>query len=242
MHSLFPRSRLTVAVMVVVGLASAAIATSFLSPETPSTSSPNDPEMVLAALKAGNARFVSSRRTLSTDTAHDADMRRRLAAGQHPFACILCCSDSRVCPEFIFDSPPGSFFEIRNAGNVVEDDALASMEYAVEHLGVRFVLVLAHTGCGAIEAVVDADGHPLHDHLRDLQERITCLRSHSSPTNGEPRSLWLNQLSYDNAREQAQAVVKQSAPIRSALEKKQVRLIFGIYDIESGAVEYRDLP
>jgi carbonic anhydrase len=231
-----------VTAMVVVGLTTAVIATSFSNPELPLASSPNDPDTVLAALKAGNARFVSSQRTLSTDTAHDADMRRRLATGQHPFACILCCSDSRVCPEFIFDSPPGSFFEIRNAGNVVEDDALASMEYAVEHLGVRFVLVLAHTGCGALAAVVDADGHPLHDHLRDLQERITCLRARSSPAKDESRSHWLNQLSQDNAREQAQAVIKQSDPIRLAVEKKQVRLMFGIYDMESGAVEYCDLP
>jgi carbonic anhydrase len=130
---------------------------------------PADPQAALAEPRAGNARFVSSGRTLSSDTKSDAALRRRLAAGQHPFAAVLCCADSRLCPAFIFDQPPGSLFEIRNAGNVVEYDALASFEYAIEHLHVRLLLVLGHKGCGAVEAVVAAGDAPLHDHLRDLQ-------------------------------------------------------------------------
>jgi hypothetical protein len=133
---------------------------------------PTDPEAVLTELRAGNGRFVSSQRTLSSDTKSDAELRRRLVNGQHPFAVVLCCSDSRLCPAFIFDQPPGSIFEIRNAGNVVEDDAMASLEYAVEHLHVRFLLVLGHKGCGAVEAVITAGDQPLHDHLRDLQQRM----------------------------------------------------------------------
>ena len=138
---------------------------------------PTDPDAVLAALRAGNTRFVASRRTLSSDTKSDAELRHRLVNGQHPFAAVLCCSDSRLCPAFIFDQPAGSIFEIRNAGNVVEDDAMASFEYAVEHLQIRFLLVLGHKGCGAVEAVVDAGDTPLHDHLRDLQQRMKGTRA-----------------------------------------------------------------
>src|SRR6516162_8248387 len=72
------------------------------------TPPPADPEAALNELRAGNLRFTASRRTRSTDTRHDADRRHRTAKGQHPFATVLCCSDSRVCPEFIFDQPAGS--------------------------------------------------------------------------------------------------------------------------------------
>ena len=87
---------------------------------------PTDFDAAFAELRSGNSRFVNSARTLSTDTAHDAEYRHETAKKQHPFAVILGCSDSRICPEFIFDQRAGSIFEIRNAGNVVEEDVLAS--------------------------------------------------------------------------------------------------------------------
>ena len=104
-----------------------------------------------------------------------------------PFAVILCCSDSRVCPEFIFDQRAGCIFEIRNAGNVVDEDVLASFEYAVEHLHVPLILVLAHKGCGAIEAVCEAGDKPLHDHLKELQMHMA---RHPSANHGQPRYIY----------------------------------------------------
>jgi carbonic anhydrase len=204
--------------------------------------SPTDPGSVLVHLRSGNLRYVSSQRVLSSDTRRDSELRHRLTQGQHPFAAILCCSDSRLCPEFIFDQPPGSLFEIRNAGNVVEDDALASLEYAVEHLHVRFVLVLGHKGCGAIEAVVSAGDRPLHDHLRDLQERMKSIRARVRAAHAEPTPAWLDTVAKDNAYEQAQTLLKESEPIRAAVRRKEVRLMFAIYDMESGEVEYFELP
>jgi carbonic anhydrase len=203
---------------------------------------PTDPDSVLARLRAGNLRYVMSQRVLSSDTRRDSELRHRLTQGQHPFAALLCCSDSRLCPEFIFDQPAGSLFEIRNAGNVVEDDALASLEYAVEHLHVRFVFVLGHKGCGAIEAVVTAGDQPLHNHLRDLQERMKEILPRAQAAHSQPTPALLNRVAKENACEQARILLKESEPIRSAVRQKEVRLMFAIYDMESGEVEYFELP
>lgn len=116
--------------------------------EAPASPTPNTPEAALTELRSGNLRYVNSRRTHATDTRHDTDHRHRTAKGQHPFATILCCSDSRVCPEFIFDQRAGSIFEVRNAGNVVDEDVLTSLEYAVEHLHVPLIVILGRKGCG----------------------------------------------------------------------------------------------
>src|SRR4051794_38991729 len=79
---------------------------------------PENPDEALVELMAGNQRYVDSKRVNSTDTNHDTEDRQELIAGQHPFAAILCCSDSRICPKFIFDQRAGQLFEIRNAGNM----------------------------------------------------------------------------------------------------------------------------
>ena len=133
---------------------------------------PTDAHAALAELRGGNARFVKSARTLSTDTSHDAEHRHQMAKRQDPFAVILCCSDSRICPDFIFDQRAGSIFEIRNAGNVVDDDVLASFEYAVEHFHVPLLLVLGHKGCGAVHEVIEAGKAPLHGHLQEMQKHM----------------------------------------------------------------------
>jgi len=202
---------------------------------------PATPEAALAELRAGNARYMSSHRTLSTDTKHDADDRTELAKGQHPFAAVLCCSDSRVCPEFIFDQRPGSIFDIRNAGNVVDDDVMASLEYAVEHLHVRVILVLGHKGCGAIEAVHDAADKPLHDHLRALQEHMACIRPQLAASRDRHSADDLNQLSKDNAKGQAMTLLAESEPVRTAVSSGEVRLVYAIYDMVTGEAEFFDV-
>ena len=98
-----------------------------------------DSQNAIELLNAGNARFVSGALNPKEDYAED---RERLAKGQHPFAVVLCCSDSRVVPKILFDQKMGDLFVIRNAGNVVDEDVLGSIEYAVEHLGTPLVVVL----------------------------------------------------------------------------------------------------
>lgn len=202
------------------------------------TPAPTEPNAALAELRSGNARFMNSARTLSTDTGHDAEHRHITAQQQHPFVVMLCCSDSRVCPEFIFDQRAGSIFEIRNAGNVVDEDVLASFEYAVEHLHVPLILVLAHKGCGAIEAVCEAGDKPMHDHLHELQKHMAGIHEQVMETQGELNSERLASLSKENGRLQALTLIRDSPVLRTAVEEGNASLLCGIYDIETGAVEF----
>lgn len=202
---------------------------------------PADADSALIALRDGNARFVRSARTLSADTAHDAEHRRETAKEQHPFAAVLCCADSRICPEFIFDQRSGSMFEIRNAGNVVDEDVLASMEYAVEHFHVPVVVVLAHKRCGAIKAVGEAGDKPLHDHLQELQKHMAGIRQQVISHHGDATLDWLDQLSTENARQQALSLLHDSPIIKAAVDHHETRLMYAIYDMESGAVEFFDV-
>jgi len=207
---------------------------------TVATPHADTPEAALHELRQGNSRFVNSSRTVSTDTSHDAEYRRSTAKGQHPFAAILCCSDSRVVPEFIFDQRPGSIFEVRNAGNVVDDDVMASLEYAVEHLHVPLIVILGHKGCGAIEAVCSAGETPLHDHLRALQIHMEGIHKEVLTANHRHDAALVNHLAQENAKQQALDLPRESPVLKTAVEKKEVRLIYGLYDMETGAVEFFD--
>ncbi len=124
-------------------------------------------EEALALLKEGNERFVTGQLKPKNLSAED---RQRLLEGQHPYAVILCCSDSRVAPELLFDSGLGELFVIRNAGNVVDEAVLGSIEYATEHLGTPLVVVLGHTCCGAVTAT--CEGGELPGNIQALAKRI----------------------------------------------------------------------
>lgn len=116
---------------------------------------PNVPaDIAVEKLKQGNARFVSYQMK------HPNEMKARrdkLIVGQHPYAVILTCSDSRVPPELIFDQGLGDIFVIRNAGNVLDEHVMGSIEYAVHHLGVNLVVVMGHESCGAVGAAMKED-------------------------------------------------------------------------------------
>lgn len=203
--------------------------------------SPSSPEAALVALSEGNHRFVQSRRVLSTDTRHDAELRQATAHDQHPFVAVLGCSDSRVCPEFIFDQRAGSIFEIRNAGNVVDEDVLASIEFAVEHLHVPLVVVLGHKGCGAIKAVCAAGERPLHSHLRALQMHMQGIHHQVLACQQRYDQAIINHLSLENARQQALAILEESHDVATAVSLGKTRLVYALYDMESGQVEFLDL-
>ena len=103
-------------------------------------------------LLQGNRRFAEG---AAEHPWQDRETRERLLDGQHPDAAVLSCSDSRVPPEIVFDQGLGDLFDIRTAGEVLDDAVVASLEYAVEHLGVSLIVVLGHEGCGAVKAAVD---------------------------------------------------------------------------------------
>lgn len=130
------------------------------------------PAEALARLLAGNERFVAGRPQHPHDS---ASWREGLTGGQQPFAAVLGCSDSRVPPELVFDEGLGDLFVIRQAGHVADEDTLGSLEYAVEHLGVRLVAVLGHQSCGAVQAAVSAvlRDAPVTGHILRLVDDLT---------------------------------------------------------------------
>ena len=112
-------------------------------------------ERALEMLKAGNGRYLAARR--SSGDISPEKRRDTLENGQHPYAIIISCSDSRVIPESVFDAGIGELFVIRVAGNVIDDHQLGSVEYAAEHLGARLIVVLGHDHCGAVDAAINHD-------------------------------------------------------------------------------------
>ncbi|MBZ0200888.1 MAG: carbonic anhydrase, partial [Ignavibacteriaceae bacterium] len=176
----------------------------------------------------GNKRFVESMLTHPEQT---IERRVELAAGQQPFAVIVSCSDSRVPPEIVFDQGLGDLFVIRLAGNVLNDEAIASIEYAVDHLDVKYIMVLGHERCGAVSAAVQ--GGEFHGHIGSLVKAIQPAIDMVKDEPGDP---------VDNAViANINLVVnylKASAPILSELAGKGELTITGArYDLDDGLVE-----
>ena len=185
----------------------------------------------LARLKAGNERFVSGKVVHPNS---DAERRTEVAKGQKPFAIIVGCSDSRVGPEVVFDQGLGDLFVVRTAGNVVDDVALGSIEYAVEHLGAPMILVLGHTHCGAVAAAVA--GGEAHGHVESVVERI---KPAVEETKGKPGD------AVDNAvRANVRNVVNQlrnAGPILSGMVKSgKLKVVGGVYDLDAGKVAWTE--
>lgn len=181
-------------------------------------------------LMSGNKRFI----TAHFEKSHQTSQRRlEVAKGQHPFAAILCCSDSRVPPEVIFDQGLGDLFVIRIAGNIIDDAALGSLEYAVEHLGVKTIIVLGHERCGAVDATLKG-GAEHHNHIDSLVKAI-------QPAIVNVKSLPGDML--DNAvRENIKYVVQglsSSEPIlKERVAKKELKVLGARYDLDDGVVEF----
>jgi carbonic anhydrase len=187
-------------------------------------------QAVLERLMIGNRRFVANTSSLQH---RDADRRAEIAKGQHPVAIVVCCSDSRVPPEQVFDVGLGDIFVVRLAGNVVDPLALGSIEYAAEHLHVPLVVVLGHERCGAVTAAVGGGQAP--GHLLPLVETIQAnLATMPPPAAG-------GDLVDQGVRANAQAVAHQisgSIPILKEMVKAgELAVVAARYDLESGVVE-----
>lgn len=177
----------------------------------------------------GNKRYLNATPIKS----RQLDKRRlEIAQTQKPIAAILSCSDSRVPPEIIFDQGIGDLFVIRLAGNVINDEALASIEYAVEHLGVAYIMVLGHERCGAVNATVKG-GPNHHGHIESLIKAI-------KPAVEEARELQGDLLD-NSVRSNIAMVVQQlskSEPVLKELVKKEkLRIVGARYDLDDGKVE-----
>ncbi|TAJ69137.1 MAG: carbonic anhydrase [Phenylobacterium sp.] len=192
------------------------------------------PEEALARLMNGNARYVDG---YSVHPHGDAPRRLQVSAGQSPFAVVLACADSRVAPELIFDQGLGDLFVIRVAGNVVDDAVLASIEYAVIHLGSTLVMTLGHERCGAVKATIEAlAGRGSPD---DAGTRIGALAALITPAvRAVPAGTadTLDAAVSLNAAQAAAEVFAGSRPLRTRVLAGQLKIVAARYDLDDGRV------
>ena len=180
----------------------------------------------LSKLKEGNKNYVNDQ------LAHPNSNSERKASqtgGQSPFAIVLSCADSRVVPELIFDQGIGDLFVIRVAGNTANTSSIASIEYAVAHLGTKLIVVLGHESCGACgAAVAGGDNGPNLNHLLSL---ITPAVENSS-------SKEVNDVVRINADLQAQGLVNNSKIISDAVANSGVEIVSAFYNLNGGRVDF----
>jgi carbonic anhydrase len=193
---------------------------------------PATPAAALQRLKDGNKRFAEDK-----PASKDVGSKRRaeLAEKQAPFAIVLTCSDSRVVPEFLFDQGLGDVFTLRVAGNIVDRDDLGSIEYGLAELKVPLVVVLGHTRCGAVKAAVTREELPT-DNLRGLIRQI-----HVGDDLPKDKDKAIEAGVRANVRYQASLLSKQSTIVRDFLAAKRVQVVAGVYNIQTGAIEWLDL-
>lgn len=180
----------------------------------------------LKRLKLGNERYVADHPEHQNQ---DSERRSQTSGGQHPFAIILSCADSRVVPELIFDTGIGELFVVRVAGNVANTSTIASIEYAVAHLGAKLILVLGHENCGAVTAAIEgADSGPNLNHLVSLIRPAVEQSSDQS----------VNVVVRENVKLNAGSLMDQSEIIVSAVKNLGVQIVGGYYNLSSGKVDF----
>jgi carbonic anhydrase len=189
------------------------------------------PDASLQLLMKGNERYVDgvSRRH---DFKHE---REALVGGQNPYAGILSCADSRIAPEYAFDSGRGDLFVCRVAGNFANDDSIASMEYAVAVLGTPLIMVLGHDACGAVDATIKSlkDNTTLPGHLPSLVASLTPAVKAVSGGPGNPLDNAIRQNVIDNV-----AKLKSATPVlNSSVEQGKIKVVGGIYRLGDGRVD-----
>lgn len=196
--------------------------------------SPMSPDKALAKLKEGNKRFVADANACAADL---ASRREELTAGQHPWAIVLTCSDSRVTPELIFGGTTlGELFVIRNAGNVLDTSALGTIEYGAEHLHAPLIVVMGHKKCGAVAAACDVvkTGAKLDGSIGKMVQPIlpvalaTLFKSED----------FVGQTIMENARSGAARIMEESPMVAHLVNEGKVKIVPAVYDIASGQVEF----
>lgn len=182
---------------------------------------------IIERLKAGNDNFVKD--CLESKN-QDSARRKAVINGQNPFAIVLSCADSRVVPEFIFDTGIGELFIIRVAGNVANTSTIASIEYAVAHLATKVLIVLGHQSCGAVTAAVKGG---------DNDQNINHLLHHLEPAiEASEDDASVNEIARKNAIHTVQHLTEQSAIIKEAFDAGQLEILPAYYRLDSGKVEF----
>ena len=184
----------------------------------------------LAKLKAGNERFTSLK------VKHpDENKKRReeMRKGQHPFVVILSCSDSRVPLELIFDQGLGDIFEIRNAGNVLNDHVIGSIEYAVMHCGVKLIVIMGHQDCGAIAATLS--GKSETKYIKALEDSIQPAIEKCKKDNLEINS---DNVVKEHVQQDIEELLAEDSELVKYMKEHDVKIVPAYYSIETGKVEF----
>jgi carbonic anhydrase len=199
--------------------------------QTKETLAPMTPEKALSLLKVGNQRYLENKKL-------DRDLLQQVAqtgSGQFPFAVVLGCVDSRVPPELVFDLGIGDIFSIRIAGNFVNEDILGSMEFACKVVGSKHILVLGHTSCGAIQgAYDDVELGNLTGLLSKIKPAVDAVKGSTQET--EPVDI--NQISKKNVELTIEEIKNRSSILNEMLEKGEIGLSGGMYDVTTGEVSF----
>src|SRR5438034_6968073 len=195
-------------------------------PEQPAVA----PAEAIAKLKEGNSRYTSGNLQHPGQT---AERRTELAKTQHPFATVVSCSDSRVPPEIVFDQGIGDLFIVRVAGNVINDEGLGSIEYAVEYLETHLIVVLGHQRCGAVQAsreIIAANG-VAPGHIESLVRAI-------KPAVESTANCDLDTTVKANVKHVVDCLCSSTPILKRKVDSGQVQVIGGYYSLDTGSVSF----
>ncbi len=233
-----PRRAAAVAFVAVLGLSvftacashHPTAATSALTTEHDPGAAPVGPALAMTRLVEGNTRFATGTMLHPRQT---AERRTELASTQAPFAVILGCSDSRTSPELVFDQGLGDLFVVRVAGNVIDDHAIGSIEYAVEHLHSELLVVLGHERCGAVKAACQAyvTGSESDDHIQSLLEAIEPAVAETTGQDAEATCL-------ANIRNVVRALRSSEPVLQHAAGAGHLKVVGAYYDLDTGLVAF----
>ncbi len=190
------------------------------------------PQMALDILKEGNKRFVNNIKV----NRNLLQQVNETSEGQHPFAVVLSCIDSRTSAELIFDQGLGDIFSVRIAGNIVNDDILGSMEFGCKVAGAKLIVVLGHTKCGAIKGACD---HVEMGNLTGLLRKIKPAVDAEVTVNENRTSSnanFVENVAALNVKESVKLISERSLILREMIEKGEINIVGGIHDISTGEV------
>ena len=191
------------------------------------------PKEAFERLKAGNDRFVNDKEVPRDLMAE----KTKAATGQFPFAIVLGCMDSRVAPEIIMDESIGDIFDIRVAGNTVNDEILGSMEYGVEHAGAKLIAIIGHSSCGAVKGACDnvKEGN-LTKTLAPIATVLPKIKVTGEKSSKNPD--YVAAVAKANVYNAIESIKKRSPLLAHALAEGKIGIVGGMYDLASGKIDF----
>ena len=192
------------------------------------------PEMALNLLKEGNHRFMNNLKA----NRNLLEQANETSDGQHPFAIILSCIDSRTSAELIFDQGLGDIFSVRIAGNIINEDILGSMEFACKVAGAKIIAVLGHTKCGAVKGACDhVEMGNLTALLSKIQPAVYDEKTETQNRNSS-NSEFVEKVAAINVKRTVHAILERSPILKEMIENGEIKLVGGVHEIATGEVTF----